>query len=237
MIVNGRGYVGIGRSNPNRPISIITDGLKLYLDAGQTTSYPGTGTVWTDISGNGKNGTLINGPTYSSANNGSIVFDGTNDNVSVSGLTAYGSTNAHTYAAWVKPSYLAYNYNWVINNGSTTNGTSLIISSSKVGFFYQGGSAVVFSSGTLIINNWYYITATYNGSNTVKFYINGVAAGVSSISGSWSATNTYPNIGTWYNGSQYPYTGNISNVQIYNRALSDAEITQNYNTLKSRFGL
>ena len=59
--------------------SLVMNGLVLCLDAGNSKSYPGTGTTWTDLSGNGNNGTLTNGPTYSSANGGSLVFDGTND--------------------------------------------------------------------------------------------------------------------------------------------------------------
>ena len=60
---------------------IVTDGLVLLLDAGNTKSYPGTGTTWTDISRNGNNGTLTNGPTFDSANGGSLVFDGVDDYV------------------------------------------------------------------------------------------------------------------------------------------------------------
>ena len=63
---------------------VVEDGLVLALDAGNTKSYPGSGTTWTDLSGNGNNGTLTNGPTYSSSNGGSIVFDGVNDFVDIS---------------------------------------------------------------------------------------------------------------------------------------------------------
>ena len=62
---------------------IPTSGLIFYLDAANTRSYPGSGTTWTDLSGNGNTGTLTNGPTYSSANGGQIVFDGSNDNAVV----------------------------------------------------------------------------------------------------------------------------------------------------------
>ena len=61
--------------------TVVTNGLVLALDAADRNSYPGSGTAWTDISGRGNTGTLTNGPTYSSANGGSIVFDGTNDYV------------------------------------------------------------------------------------------------------------------------------------------------------------
>ena len=58
---------------------IVTNGLVLALDAANTKSYPGSGTVWSDLTPNGNNGALTNGPTFNSANGGSIVFDGTND--------------------------------------------------------------------------------------------------------------------------------------------------------------
>ena len=61
--------------------NVVEDGLVLALDAGNTQSYPGSGTAWTDISGKGNNGTLTNGPTYSSADGGAIVFDGINDHI------------------------------------------------------------------------------------------------------------------------------------------------------------
>jgi hypothetical protein len=59
--------------------SIVTDGLVLCLDAGNPKSYPGSGTTWTDLSGNGNNGTLVNGVGYSGDNLGSLSFDGVND--------------------------------------------------------------------------------------------------------------------------------------------------------------
>jgi hypothetical protein len=73
--------------------------LQLYLDAGNASSYPGSGTTWTDLSGNGRNGTLTNGPTYSSANGGSIVFDGTDDFVQCTGSL---TVTAATFVTWIR---------------------------------------------------------------------------------------------------------------------------------------
>ena len=80
-------------------VSIPTNGLQLYLDAGNASSYPGSGTSWTDLSSNGRNGTLTNGPTYSSADGGSIVFDGSNDYVQCTGSLV---VTAATFVAWIK---------------------------------------------------------------------------------------------------------------------------------------
>ena len=71
----------LGARKTNNSKQIVRSGLVLHLDAARPASYPGSGTTWTDLSGQGNNGTLTNGPTYSSANGGSIVLDGTNDDV------------------------------------------------------------------------------------------------------------------------------------------------------------
>ena len=80
---------------------IVLNGLVLYLDAGNPLSYPGTGTIWTDLSNFGNNGTLINGPTFNSGNGGNIVFDGTNDFVTCG--TAIGKLPNFTISCWIKP--------------------------------------------------------------------------------------------------------------------------------------
>lgn len=67
--------------------NIVTDGLVLYLDAANTKSYPGSGTTWNDLSGNGNNGTLINGYIFNSIGNGNLVFDGSNDYVNINAQT------------------------------------------------------------------------------------------------------------------------------------------------------
>ena len=80
------------------PGSIVTDGLVLYLDAGNYLSYPGSGTTWTDLSSGGSNGTLTNGPTYSPDNAGSIVFDGVDDYAAVScNLSTFSSLTVSIY--------------------------------------------------------------------------------------------------------------------------------------------
>ena len=243
-IINGRGRVGIRRPSAVATPSIVLDGLKLYLDAGKTTSYSGTGTVWTDLSTSGSNATLVNGPTYSSANSGVINFDGSNDFVTVAGLLPYSSAQEHTYSALVYPTAFATNYTWIINNGNTTNGTSLIFQSNRVGFFYQGGAAYASGTGAISLNAWTHVTAAYNGAGTVRFYINGAldrtVTGLPAWTGTSSNTSFQGNgrIGSWvsgqYNGA-YLFSGKISNAQVYGRALTAAEVAQNFDALKPRF--
>ena len=84
MPFNIGGYIyNGGIADPADYYNIITRGLILHLDASAPSSYPGSGTTWSDISGNNHVGTLTNGPTFSTDGGGSIVFDGTNDYVTI----------------------------------------------------------------------------------------------------------------------------------------------------------
>jgi len=85
MIIGSGVTIGSGVKLIKELDPVVTTGLQLYLDAGNASSYPGSGTTWTDLTVNGRNGTLTNGPTYSGTNGGSIVFDGTNDFVQCTG--------------------------------------------------------------------------------------------------------------------------------------------------------
>jgi len=78
---------------------VVQDGLVLNLDASKFYSYSRSGTTWTDLSGNGNNGTLVNGPTFSSANGGSIVFDGSNDYMTSS--FTFTANQAMTISGWL----------------------------------------------------------------------------------------------------------------------------------------
>ena len=221
--------------------NIVTNGLVLDLDAAKRDSYPGSGTTWRDIVGGVITGSLTNGPTYNTSGAGSIVFDGVDDIVSFSSLTAYGGTNPHNYTAWVKFNN-GSSYKWILNNGDGSSGTSLIIYDSKLGFFYKGGQAVVQANTTLSTGIWYHLSVSYLGETTVKMYVNGAldatkntlfpTAGVGTST--WSATNSNPRLGAAFNGS-FPFNGSIATTQIYNRALSTAEVLQNYNATKTRY--
>jgi len=130
---------------------IITDGLVLSLDAANTKSYPGTGTVWKDLSGNGNNGTLVNGPTFNSGNNGSIVFDGVNDYASttpVSNLTIPQMEGDITYEYWIEP--------------TQATATGLIQSTSGTSFF----SANIPNGLQTNTNYKYYTNGSPNTVNT-----------------------------------------------------------------------
>jgi hypothetical protein len=223
----------------------ITDGLVLYLDAANTRSYPGNGTVWSDLSRSGINGTLTNGPTFNSGNGGSIVFDGTNDIIPLNTSTSFGSPSNLTIGIWVK-----YTNFTVSNLGRTLFRASNL--SENVGFsIYQAtdspynrvkcyvnlaaGLNVLNSTSQLNTNQWYFVTITYN-SSVLNLYINGLLDASSPGSGGivWPSLARTPQFGESF-GSYF--AGNIASTQVYNRALSATEILQNYNATKTRFGL
>jgi hypothetical protein len=242
-IINGRGFVGVRTGTVSSGPSIVTNGLKLYLDAGNTSSYPGTGTVWTDISGNGNNGTLVNGGTglsYNSANGGNIVFDGTNDYIKPPNSTTLQSNN-FTLSSWVNVSTLGINQYFIDTSSSSFLGYGYsyrIKSDNKIRFWAYDSTNALDTTITVLANSWYNIVATYNNtSKTQTIYVNGNLSVTNTHTNTFNlSTISYLQIGK----SQLldgPLNGKISNVQIYNRDLSATEILQNYNALKSRFGL
>ena len=215
---------------------IVTDGLILSLDAADKNSYPGSGTTWTDLSGNNNSGSLVNGPTFNSANGGSIVFDGTNDIVN----TSYISSNAFTWSVWFKTNVVASSYRNIISI-PTPNYMLLLLDglSPNLGFWTSDGlTGQSLSTPTISVNTWYNAVFVREGNSTTngyKTYVNSVSYGTANT-GTWTASSTISLGGRTDDGIQY-MNGNISQVSIYNRALSAVEISQNYNAQKPRFNL
>ena len=225
---------------------VVDNSLVLWLDAGQTTSYPGTGTTWTDLSGSGTNGTLTSGPTYNASNGGSIVFDGVDDLVTVSDK---GNLPVFTVEAWVNFISVPTNgqYPAIITNIYTGSPNvlnfSLGFNGVDGGFAWDGKIKIGFYDGTWrstdgiipTTNTWYHLVGTYNGS-TLSFYINSVLSYTKSYVGTPSSSGAGIRIGRRWDTANY-INGYIPLVRLYNRALSSAEIVQNYNALQSRYGL
>ncbi len=216
--------------------SIVTSGLVLCLDAGNIKSYLGSGATWTDLSGNGNNVTLTNGPTYDSANGGGLVFNGTNQYGSINAPLA-GNTS-FTLIFWFKSSSISteqglYDSGYATPSNVNPQGFLIEIYQSKLS--YQVGNTFLQSTRTLLNNTTYCaaIVKTYGSSGT--FYINGVSAG-STISVDANMTGASAKIGTFLTPSSY-FVGRLYTTQVYNRALSAAEISQNFNALRGRYGL
>lgn len=212
--------------------SIVTSGLTMLLDAGFTPSYPRSGTTWTDMSYNSNNGSLVNGPTYSSDNGGSIVFDGSDDYVIVnSGANILSNVN-YTKTAWFYVTNFATNNNLISSNGGGQHAFWLF-GTNKLNAGHNGSWSTVVSTTTLSLNTWYFGAVTFSTTSGWKLYLNGVQEATS------VDTTTFTGIGDVsigaYWGSNF-FTGRISIGQIYNRILSASEILQNFNAQKSRFG-
>lgn len=225
--------------------NIVEDGLVLSLDAANTKSYPGSGTVWTDLSGNGNNGTLINGPTFDSGSNGSILFDGVNDFVDTTFTDNIVSTG-FTFNFWFygTKSTVHFPVQFFINADANMvfRVERFSAGNDTIEFGHTPSGASVDDGNELISFNfpnniWTCCTVVYDGD--VKYiYKNGILD-VSSSSGQSLTyySGAFLRIGARQNGSLLPFGGNIPAVLLYNRALTAQEILQNYNATKGRFGL
>lgn len=220
---------------------IVTNGLVVCLDAANRNSYTSGSAVWRDISKGGSDAALINGPTFSPVNAGTIVFDGTNDYAvgSLSDPTAL-NTNGSTVEAWVYHLGIASKVQRYVStfppgleqavirfDGAVTNTVLRYYIVTTTGYKF------LTSYNEIYVNNWYHVVGTWDGT-TQRLYKNNVL--------SLSSAQT----GTLVTGSSTSYmlsleteslNGYMPIARIYNRALSAAEIQQNFNAQKARFGL
>jgi len=235
---------------------IVTDGLVLYLDAANTKSYVSGSTSWNDMSKNTNNGNLINGPTFSDTNMGSISFDGTDDYfITPTGLTpTLNITSEITLETWFKSTALANvsHGDNLFSKGLSTDLNSGVYelnlanntTANRPSFRMRIGSSTPLYSPTNILielNTIYNVVCTYNGS-IMRIFVNGVESGSGlSTSGAIQNNTQQLTIGVRYvhrtGISDSFFSGNIYISKIYNRALSSSEIIQNYNATKTRFGL
>ena len=211
--------------------SIVTDGLVFYVDAGNGDSYPGSGTAWSDLVGS-NDGTLTNGPTYSSDNGGSIVFDGVNDYTTVSVPTS-GDT---TYCAWFKTN--GSNTNTRIIHANTNGQRNFSFGTSSTNGYVGGydGTNQPLTTLTFDDGTWHYAVAVMK-TNDYKVYIDGQNQTLTwglGTTGNWNNNTTSAQYIGQRGGGSY-LNANLAQVKIYNRALTSAEVTQNYNALKNRF--
>jgi hypothetical protein len=228
--------------------AFITSGNVLLLDAGNASSYPGTGTTWTDLSGRGHTGTLLNGLTYSSANGGYLIFDGNFHNGQpkdphVRGnISASYFTGAHTVSCWFNRGN-TNDYHALFSNNTETTGCSMLSffgSSSNLGTQLSSQAAVSVDLGADHRGKWIYATIVYSGATinsalAIYAYKDGeLLTATGSLYWNLSTNSSYY-IGRW-NMNSYYFHGYIAQVAVYNRALTAAEVDQNYNSLKGRFG-
>ena len=214
---------------------IVTTNLVLNLDAGNASSYPGTGVNWFDISGNSNNGTLTNGPTFNSANGGSIVFDGTDDYVSTSLLA---TKLEFTIFMWVKLNQTLNNDVLCVDDGSGYLFLGFADSTNKIYMgAFDSSSKIAKSTNVINTNQIYNFVGTYKANETVKLYINGFldSQSATTLAATGIGANVSP-LKFFKNASSYS-NGNIYQTLLYSRAITDTEVLQNFNATKSKFGL
>jgi len=243
-------YAGVTNSwiniSPSNSLSgIVTSGLVLALNAGRTLSYVGSGTTWTDLSGNGNTGTLTNGPTYSSANGGSIAFDGSNDYVNLGNPSSLSFASALTISIWFYSGTIVAGAILYLK-GRTDNDNYNPLINITGGYAWTGanGRATYTNPSNYILENtWYNLTVSHTSGSTPNIYKNAIL----STSHTFTEGNGTYALGTNANpaainadiarGLITNFNGRIAQVSIYNRALSAAEVSQNFNALRGRFSV
>lgn len=222
--------------------NIVTSNLVLNLDAGNSLSYPGTGTTWTDLSSSGNNATLVNGAGFSSADGGAITFDGTNDTVLLPSSTSFQAEGGNwAWECWFYVDSGASGYHYLLGLGYshqiTWNNDSI------EAYFNDFDSASSYNvqnlnSGTnsALAGQWLQCVVTRNGSDWT-IYINGIQKNSVSPTSFTVANATDLTIGG-FTSTSYTLDGRISIVRIYKgKGLTAAEVTQNFNAVKGRYGL
>lgn len=215
-------------------ILVPTDGLTLYVDAGSSLSYSGSGNQWYDLSGNNNTGTLQNSPTYSSSDGGVLTFNGS-QYISFSSPTniPIGNSN-YTISVWFNPSILGGNglVGWG-NWGSGNQVNAFRLGNTNLLNYWWGNDLA--AGASLSINTWHNAVARFDG--TIRqIWVNNIMINQDTPGSSHNVPNAdNMKIGVTNNGEYF--NGKISNVEIYDRALSDSEIGVIFNNLKSRFGL
>ena len=216
---------------------IVTNGLVLNLDAAKVDSYPGTGTTWRDLSGNNNNGTLTNGPTFSGiGKQASIVFDGVDDYIQCTGSLTLTSA---TFVTWIRRSGDQNQYDGILfSRGTNVTGMNFF-TSNQLGYHWNDATATYsWASGLTIPDLTWCMIAVSVSANSATAYL-------CQTSGITTATNTTDHASSVLNdikialddASSRFFNGNIAISQLYNRALSANEITQNFNALRGRYGI
>jgi len=221
---------------------IVTDGLVLALDAGSERSYPGTGTSWIDLSGNG-NAVMVNSPVFNSASPSSFTFDAIDEYFSLSSNSEMSMTGDVTLISWFKQSTTSYphqttlctaiNYRAGLKLMSHYHGPiSAWLANS------DGTGDIVLSSGLNVEgdNTWHQAVTTRNSTTgLLTIYVDGVLKNSATTFTGATNQSGIPAVGVDYHSSAYYYYGSIAACTAYNRVLTAAEVLQNYNAQKNRF--
>jgi hypothetical protein len=229
-------------------VPVVKNGLVLYLDAANINSYPGAGTTWTDLSGNQNNAALTNGPTYSSANRGTIFFDGSDDSAIVTNNNGFGMSGSAPNISmdmWVNLPRRGFPFYQVagFRNSSNFDFYILILDASGATANIEARIRTAGSQSDIpyvdymsYYNKWTHLAFTVSPTIS-NLYINGKLVGsIGSIAGNLGATSGNFVVGNSQDNT-WKTRGNMGSIRVYNRALSATEVIQNYDALKGRYGL
>ena len=216
---------------------IIQDSsLKLWLDASNPLSYPGTGTLWSDLSGNGNNGTMVNGVTYNAANGGVMSFDGVNDYVSL--INPIQNPLEMSINLWFYPRAGATGVIYSYRNSPTQLIQITQQSATEVLYQIRGANNVILQlSHSIQLNQWVHLVGVFNKNTGVHtFCKNGEC-----VNGSLNLSGIALNSTAHRIGSIYSNVGFVNMLfnepAIYNRALTAEEVKQNFQATRNKYGI
>jgi hypothetical protein len=228
-----------GRTSQSTRI-VVQDGLVLNLDAGVSSSYPGSGSTWTDLSSLGNNGSLIQAPSYNSNNGGSLVFNGSSNYASLSS-SLIGANGAFTYEIAVYRTGNGTNWPIFFINGAVNSSITIAQYNNTTGVLFRvtngKGNFDEYNlpTGTLVNDQWVCLSFSMTVNRYMDAYINGVKYG----NGGYSNGTSTPSTSTSSIGgdSSSSWDGRIAYARMYNRALTESEVEQNFNALRTRYGI
>jgi hypothetical protein len=237
MIISSGITIGSGvKLIPESAVSVVTTGLQLYLDAGNASSYPGSGTTWTDLTVNGRNGTLTNGPTYSATNGGSIVFDGTDDFVQCTGSL---TVTAATFVTWIRRNGNQGQYDGILfSRGTNVTGMNFQVSNQLGYHWNNAGNTYNWQSGLTVPDlTWCMIAVSVTNTAATAYLCqsSGITTATNTVSHGSSVIDDIK-IAQDDAGSRF-FNGNIAIAQLYNIALTADQVSQNFTADRARFGV
>jgi hypothetical protein len=223
--------------------SIVSDGLVFFLDAANTRSYSGSGVTANGLVG-GIGGTLVNGTGFTSSNNGCFVFDGTNDFIISSANVGIVGNSPRTICVWIYVPFSQSKNVCGYGVGSPGQMFDLLVWDAGgynrvIGHYYSGGYDTIGtlpSRNTINVPGWNFIAHTYYGT-TVSLFCNAVFSNSVNLGVALNTANSSLVIGKGIYDPYDYFSGSVGALQIYNRALTEQEILQNFNATRFRYGI
>ncbi len=217
----------------------VTDGLIFHLDASNSQSFSGSGsTVWADLSNSYAHGKLYSGAAFTSENGGGIAFDGTDDYFATDTATPFNGLTRMSAEVTFKLTGTISGYEHIINKPLSVNGgTWALYSGANTNklTWYLNADGNSFALTDVVVNKVYHYAMTYD-LNTIKTFVNGKLTSTVPYTTSLSYDNAKPvNIGRFDTGAYLGPNVNVYNVKVYNRALTNTEIGQNYRAIQNAF--